>query len=81
MKAISNSATGAEQLSSSLLIPDSGPIAGLGVKIEGEPSGASSIPSGGTGINRRSIMNMFVSSAAVAAATPAAAFASGPNPR
>ncbi|WP_338830164.1 hypothetical protein [Bradyrhizobium sp. 27S5] len=68
MKATSNSATGAEQLSSSLLTPDSGPIAGQGVKNDGEPSGVSQIPSGGTGMNRRSVMNMFVSGAALAGA-------------
>ncbi|WP_038380870.1 hypothetical protein [Bradyrhizobium elkanii] len=78
MKALSKSATGAEQLSSAELIPDSRAIAGQGVKNEGEPSGASSIPSCGTGINRRSIMNMFVSSAAVAAAAPAVALAGEP---
>lgn len=75
MKPLSNSATGAEQFSSAELIPDSRLIAGQGVKNEGEPSGASQIPSSGAAISRRSIMNMFVSSAAVAAGAPAVAMA------
>ncbi|MGY4193364.1 hypothetical protein [Bradyrhizobium sp. USDA 4520] len=79
MKAYRHGAQGAEQLSSSQLIPDSRSIAGQGVKNEREHSGASQIPSGGTGINRRSIMNMFVSSAAAAVAAPAVALASAPE--
>ncbi|MCP1915894.1 hypothetical protein J2R96_008374 [Bradyrhizobium elkanii] len=69
MKALSNSAAGAEQLSSPKLIPDSHATAGQGVKNVGEPSGASQIPSAGTGMNRRSIMNMFVGGAALAGAS------------
>lgn len=63
-----NSAPGAVQLSSPKLIPDSGPIAGQGVKNEGEPSGASQIPQSGTGMNRRTLMNLAVKSAALMAA-------------
>jgi hypothetical protein len=66
-------ARGAGEVSSSNLIPDSRPTAGQGVKNEREPSGASPIPSSGTGVNRRSLMNLAISSAALAA-TPAVAF-------
>lgn len=78
MKAIRNSAAGAEQLSSAELIPDSRAIAGQGVKNEGEPSAALSIQSSGAVINRRSAMNLFVGAALTGTAltdvaTPASA--------
>lgn len=77
MRTPSNTAPGGVQLSSSSVILTTSADAGQGVKNEREPSGAPSIPSGGIGVNRRSVMNMFVSSVAVAAtAAPALALTS-----
>ncbi|MHC2334490.1 hypothetical protein [Bradyrhizobium sp. USDA 4454] len=82
MKALSNSAAGAEQLSSPQLIPDSRPDADQGVKNVGEPSGASQIPSAGAAMSRRSMMNKIVSFAAAAAVpVPSPAMPTAPDIR
>ncbi|WP_050387920.1 hypothetical protein [Bradyrhizobium pachyrhizi] len=72
MKAYRHSATGAEQLSSPKLIPDSCATAGQGVKNEGEPSCESQIQSGGAAISRRFFVRS-IASIPVAAAAPASA--------
>src|SRR5437870_10792913 len=64
---ICQSAPGAVQLSSPPVILTSHAPAGQGVKNEPEPSRGSEIQSSGAVISRRSVMNMFVSTAAIVA--------------
>lgn len=70
---ICQSAPGAVQLSSPPVILTSHAHAGQGVKNEPEPSRGSEILGSGVVISRRSIMNMFVSTAIVGTAVPAVA--------
>jgi len=62
------SAPGAVQLSSPPVIPLAPVAAGQGVKNEPEPFSGSAIQKGGAAVNRRTLMNMLVGSAAIATA-------------